>query len=275
MPRPQITRLLDRPGGRTLLGLAASAYLTGKERRLCVVHRSGGAWVHRHGKRSVVESKIALAPPEELDRRVAEAFLHTYDVKAGDVVVDIGSGVGRETVMLARRVGPSGRVISVEAFPSTFAMLEAAVARNRLTNVTAVQAAIGAEDGHVQLVQLDEHTHNRIDADGAGGGAISVPALKMVSLLETCGVDRVDFLKMNIEGAEGPSLVAMGPDLTRIAHAAISCHDFVVELFDGDESYRTVDTVTECMEGQGFTIERRLDDPRPYIRDTIYATGPA
>lgn len=251
------------------MGLAASAYLTAAERRPCWVHRSAGAWVHHHGARTIVEDRIVLASPEELDRRAAELFLARYQVQPGEVVMDIGAGVGRETVTFASLVGPTGRVVAVEAHPRTFAMLEATVARNRLANVTAVQAAVGAVDGTVQMAELEEHTHNRVTEGTAGG--VSVPARTLASLFDACGVDHVDLLKMNIEGAEGPALVAFADELgPRVRHAVISCHDFVAEL-TGDDTYRTLETVQACLADAGFATHRRADDPRPYARDTIYA----
>ena len=268
MARPQVTRLLDRPGGRALLGLAATAVLTIRERRPCRV-RYTGAWIHRHGDRTVVESKIVLTSPEALDARVDEMFLTEYTPAPGDVVVDVGASVGRETAYLSRLVGPTGRVIAVEAHPRTFAMLESMVALNGLTNVTTTLRAIGADDSPVFLTDDEtDHTRNRVSSSRTG---VRVDGTTLIGLMEEVGIDRIDFLKMNIEGAEGPAIVAMGDRLGVVAHACISCHDFVADLY-GDETYRTKETVRAAFANAGFVTTSR-DDPRPHIRDVVYAAA--
>ena len=57
-------------------------------------------------------------------------------------------------------------------------------------------------------------------------GTIRVPAQPLPELLRE--LDHVDFLKMNIEGAETLALEGMGmPTAGKIANATISCHDFI------------------------------------------------
>ena len=60
----------------------------------------------------------------------------------GATVADIGAGSGYMTVRLARAVGPSGRVYANDLQPGMLQLLEKAIARERLTNVTPVLGAI-------------------------------------------------------------------------------------------------------------------------------------
>lgn len=270
MARPQLTKVLDRPGGRAVLALAASVLLTVRERRLCRVSY-GGAWIHRHGDRTVIEAKLILTSPEELDARVDEMFLTSYRPGPGDIVVDVGASVGRETAHFSRLVGPSGRVIAVEAHPATYEMLEMLIAHNGFDNVTPVQRAVGADDSPVYLTDdQEDHTRNRVSSEDTG---VRVAGVSLAGLMDEVGIDRIDFLKMNIEGAEGPAIVAMGDQLSVVAHACISCHDFVADLF-GDERYRTKDMVRQAFESAGFSVTSRADD-RLHVRDIVYATRPS
>lgn len=270
MPKVELTRILDRLGGRAILGVAASALLTIKGRRLCRVHYVKGAWVHRHGERTIIESKLILTSPEELDARVCEMFLPVYRPQPGDVVLDVGASVGRETVLFSRLVGPSGRVIAVEAHPATFAMLKETIRRNGLTNVTAMHRAVGADNSTVFMTDdSEDHTRNRVSHGKTG---VRVPGVALSDLMDEVGITRIDFLKMNIEGAEGPSITAMGPQLATVANACISCHDFVADL-TGDETYRTKEVVRGAFAAVGFSTSSRADD-RLFIRDVVYASWP-
>ena len=49
-----------------------------------------------------------------------------YQPKPGDTVVDVGAGMGDDTLVFSRMVGPSGRVFSFEAHPDTFRCLQKA-----------------------------------------------------------------------------------------------------------------------------------------------------
>ena len=71
------------------------------------------------------------------------------ELKPGDVVLDVGSGTGLSYPALSAAVGPGGRVLGVEQSPEMFALAEARVRREGLTNVWQVCAA--AEE--VQLPQ--------------------------------------------------------------------------------------------------------------------------
>ncbi len=76
------------------------------------------------------------------DRNTWDAFLYGYRPEPGDTILDLGAGVGGEARLLSRLVGPSGRVVSVEAHPRMFGCLRRTIELNRLSNVTAVHRAM-------------------------------------------------------------------------------------------------------------------------------------
>jgi hypothetical protein len=76
---------------------------------------------------------------------------------------------------------------------------------------------------------------------------------------------------MNSEGAELAALRGMSRMLPRTNNVAISCHDFRADV-TGLDWQRTVAPVTEILNDAGFNLDRRIEDVRPWIRDTIYGT---
>jgi len=91
-------------------------------------------------------------------------------------------------------------------------------------------------------------------------------------LLEGWELGRVDFLKMNIEGAEAAALAGLGRNAGRVRHVTVSCHDFLADR-GGDPANRTSETVRRVLAGYGFTVNgRRPGDRRHWTRFYLYGT---
>jgi FkbM family methyltransferase len=220
--------------------------------------------------------------------------------------MDIGAGVGEETLTLSRAVGEHGKIICVEAHPRTFRCLEKLVQYNRLENVIPIHAAI-AEPGRstVSIENGNEYLANRIGSVGApsvgvsrtkvgsvgvgrigiGSGAVhvglTVPALTIDQLCQRLNLARIHFLKMNIEGAERLAIQGMSTALQRTNILCISCHDFLAKRNSaGDEVgaqtaesfYRTKDLVRQFLQKSGLkVVERNAPALPPYIQDQLWA----
>jgi hypothetical protein len=103
--------------------------------------------------------------------------------------------------------------------------------------------------------------------NGAEGHVVE--AVTLDELAERVGADRIDLLKMNIEGAERLALRGMAGIAPRVRHVVVSCHDFRADRGHGDV-FRTRVEVTEALAEMGFDFTSRPDDPRPWVRDTVY-----
>jgi FkbM family methyltransferase len=205
-----------------------------------------------------------LLKPAQFDSDL-EIFLWDYTPADGDVILDIGAGTGTEAVRLSRLVGPTGRVIAVEAHPDTFAVLAKVSAANRIHNITTVEAAVAGVAGTLHITDNDEVGSNTLFGDGA----IEVRATTIDDIIAECHVERVDFLKMNIEGAERLAIQGMDHTVARVERMAISCHDFL-----GTEWGATRSVVYRWLIDQGFQVRSRPDDPRRWCQDYLYASRP-
>jgi FkbM family methyltransferase len=164
--------------------------------------------------------------------------------------VDVGAGTGWETLFFSRSVGMSGRVISIEAHPRTFRCLSKMCEKNRLKNVTLVEAAVVDREREVQIGDSAEHEANSIIKVDSG---IRVPGTTLDSIFRSLGLSRVDFLKMNIEGAERLALSGMGQMAQKTKYACIACHDFLANE-GGPDELRTKADVIRFLKQNGFTV---------------------
>ena len=257
---------LNRPGFRPILAALATIIATVRVGKLCKVSYEG-EWVQRFPSCTLVEPRLTLWTPEALEKLFFDLWMHQYLPKEGDTIVDVGAGTGWETLFFSRSAGVSGRVISIEAHPRTFRCLAKMCEKNRLENVTLIQAAVADREGEVQLSDSDEHEGNSVIKTGSG---IRVPATTLDSIFRSLGLSRVDFLKMNIEGAERLALSGMGEMVQKTKNVCISCHDFLAEE-GGPNELRTKADIIAFLKQNGFAVSLRESEGR-WIRDFVYGT---
>jgi len=137
---------------------------------------------------------------------------------------------------------------------------------NRLENVTLVHVAVADREGQVQLSDSPEHEGNSIIGGFSG---IRVVCTTLDHIFRSLGLSRVDFLKMNIEGAERFALAGMGEMVQKTKNVCISCHDFLANE-GGPNEMRTKADVIAFLKQNGFVVSLRESDGRCNVRDYVY-----
>jgi len=133
---------------------------------------------------------------EELD------FLRAH-TPAGGVFVDVGANVGTYALVLARHVGPAGKVIAIEPHPVTHARLRFNTTASGFSQARLVAAAAGPSDGELMIeTDGDNLGASHIVSDPTSVKAIKVPSLRLQRILLEAGVAAVDTLKIDVEGFE-------------------------------------------------------------------------
>jgi ubiquinone/menaquinone biosynthesis C-methylase UbiE len=72
---------------------------------------------------------------DDWHRRYAEQFVAAVPVRSGDLVLDAGTGTGFAACAIARRVGPTGRVLAVDLSEGMLAHAREFLAHQRIENV--------------------------------------------------------------------------------------------------------------------------------------------
>jgi len=131
-------------------------------------------------------------------------------VPSGGRIVDLGSHIG--TFALA--VAATGRqVVAVEASPRNFALLSASRRENRFDNLTLVHAAVSDKPGSLRFFANGPFGY--VTQGESQAGSVNVPAIVVDDLLVRMRWERVDFIKIDIEGSEVAGLLGMSRLLTR------------------------------------------------------------
>jgi FkbM family methyltransferase len=138
------------------------------------------------------------------------------------------------------------------------------VLANGLANVLLEQCAVTASPQQVFIEDRERHERNTISGEWSEGRRREpVEGEPLDELRRRHGLERIDFLKMNIEGAEAAALDGMTETIGVTRHVCIACHDFL--------GLPTRDRVIAFLRDHGFAIETRSGDPREFVRDHVHA----
>lgn len=165
-------------------------------------------------------------------------------LKPGDCFVDVGANVGYFSLLGSRLVGQSGRVVSIEAVPRTFAVLRKNLNANGAENVRALNMA--AWDREETLTFF-------VSPDTINGTSTAVPSLAQArglceqcvvraaplwSLLQPDEIAAARLIKIDVEGVErrvidglGPILETSRTDLEVVIEVSIDAFEEVVAFF--------------------------------------------
>jgi len=137
----------------------------------------------------------------EGERFIEERHVLRTLMRPGMTVVDVGANIGYYMLLAEQCVGPSGKIICIEPSVENLPELRRNVQENGLTNVTLIEVALGAEDGEVGL---------KAGINSGVADASQAPYVVPVRRLDAIMTERIDFLKIDVEGYEGQVIAGAG-----------------------------------------------------------------
>jgi FkbM family methyltransferase len=194
-----------------------------------------------------------------------------YQPQNGDVVIDVGAGVGEETIVLSKLVGPTGKVFAIEAHPKTFEALKINTEKNNLSNVILINQAISDSEGHIFIQNINNSLANKITSV-KNIDTFKVESITFDSLVDKYKIDKIDFVKVNIEGAEQLLIKGLDKAIPKLSRIAISCHDFRY-YNEGDEFFKTKEKVLSFFNQHKYLIRQR-ETTIALLDDYVYASWP-
>ena len=124
-------------------------------------------------------------------------------IKPGMTIVDIGANIGLYSVIAGKLTGKNGRVFSFEPEKKNFEYLNKNVNANNLKNVQVDTTAISNEKATRNLFLFSDNTGSYSLVDNRKTNiSVQVQTDTLDNILKLKAIDHVDFIKMDIEGAE-------------------------------------------------------------------------
>lgn len=163
----------------------------------------------------------------------------------GDSFIDVGANIGYFSALAARRVGPSGRVLAVEASPAVFASLSETVTLNGIgERVRCVNKAASATRGEIAVYAGPNHNiglTTTVQTRGFEQQGV-VDALPLDELVTRDELRSARLVKIDVEGGEDQVLAGMHAFLTECREDA----ELLIELSPlwwSDSTKRPIDVL--------------------------------
>lgn len=182
-------------------------------------------------------NRNALKILEEVfvDRRYSGCFPFYEEA----VVVDVGAHYGYFSLFASRNLDPKSTIISLEPSPSNYKILSKNILDCKVKNVQLLDKAIGAETGE-QTLHLGRSVNHSLIKDysllSEESNSVQVDVLDLEGLMSSYNLGKIDFLKMDCEGAEYDILLkASEPILKKIKVISMEFHDLKTKGLTGND----------------------------------------
>lgn len=148
------------------------------------------------------------------------------ELQEGDTVVDIGANIGSFSLYAMKK---AGKIFAYEPAPVSFWLLETNVKMNNALNIKLFRKAVTREEGSITL---------GISKEGSSGNSsyiksetnVVVPATNLKAIMEENGIKKIDFLKVDCEGAEYDIILTTPPAIyKKIKKIALEYHKITEE----------------------------------------------
>lgn len=194
-------------------------------------------------------------------------------LRPGGVFLDVGANAGLYSVLAAKRVGPGGRVIAFEPAQANVELLKRNIEMNALSNVTIISKAVGDKVGQCQFAVSRDGAMNSLAQTGHPGQKIeNWQTIEMTTLdaaLQELKLPRIDFIKIDVEGAEKLVFEGARETLTAFPNAVIL---FEAANIAATSFNYTAKSLLAELQRQGFALScfdgaekkalANLEDPR-------------
>lgn len=130
-------------------------------------------------------------------------------VEDSAVCIDVGANIGLYSLALSV-LAPNGHIHAFEPSPDAFAYLEKNLAQNGVTNVSVSPLALGSSDQSVRFHEIPFFTAGSFTVDKScfltseilGSNYFEAPCTTLDDFIQTNGLERVDLVKIDVEGGE-------------------------------------------------------------------------
>ncbi|MFQ3597207.1 MAG: FkbM family methyltransferase [Chloroherpetonaceae bacterium] len=147
-------------------------------------------------------------------------------LKSGDMVLDIGANVGYIALEMAKCVGASGKVFAFEPDAKNFALLKRNLELNPDCNIEPIALAVSDTNAPLRLyksiIDFNDSAHSTLPSEKHSVDFIEIPTTTIDDFVQSRGVQKLNAIKIDIEGAEMSAFRGMRQTLSRFRPIVIS-----------------------------------------------------
>ncbi|HEX7258644.1 MAG TPA: FkbM family methyltransferase [Nitrososphaeraceae archaeon] len=187
-------------------------------------------------------------------------IIEKFQPKDGGIVVDVGAHYGRYSLIAAKRVGPKGKVIAIEADPENFDMLNKNIKLNESSkeNVITLNYAASSNQSKVKLSIPEKQSGGQtiyssiIPNRAAAEKFVEVNANTLDNLLHEndISLERINWIKIDVEGAELEVLKGTSEVLSKSKDISL-----LIEIHNVDDEKTLYEPIMDLLKNYNFKIE--------------------
>lgn len=183
-------------------------------------------------------------------------------IQPGMTVIDVGANIGVYSFSAALRVGAEGMVLAIEPFSGCIRCLKETCRINQISSVKICAGAASDRDGTARLSLSEISELNQVadetDPFMKTGSFEEVPCFTLDSLSDRENLQRLDFLKIDVEGHE--MSVLAGSEKTLSQFAPIVIYENIASQQDSKK------TVANYLKSKGYRLFRYQAGDRKLIQ---------
>ncbi len=226
---------------------------------------------YKYGDKSKMSKIIDVEKFFFLYEILSELFVYSeyfkyQDLKEGDVVIDAGANIGGFVVQAAQKVGKSGKIYAIEPNEENRQTLKKNLELNNIENCEILSDALWSEKCTKEFfISHRPGEHTLIDYEGDSNfqkkDVTTIHCERLDDLIKKHNINKVDYLKMDIEGAEIEAMKGATEFLkTQNPFLLIEA----LHEVDGSPSYHKI---VPYLENLGYKMLKEVDN----YRGTIFA----
>lgn len=153
--------------------------------------------------------KIFLDPNDSLHLSINGTYgeidtnIFKNHIRKGNFVVDVGANIGYFSLIFAKLVNMEGQVFAFEPEPQNFELLKKNFSINNYQNIVCERKAVSDKNGNLRLYLSESSGKHSIFRNNAHKNSINVECIKLDDYFEEKKlIDKIDFVKIDVEGAE-------------------------------------------------------------------------
>jgi FkbM family methyltransferase len=214
--------------------------------------------------------KMKLDPYDLVSRNVLETgeweprSIHAVaeHLPMSGTFIDVGAHIGYYSLQAASMAGPNGHVISIEPNPQTLPKLRGNIGASNAQTVSVWPVACADKESTLQFYAAPESntgessfSKENASQEGAAPVAYSVRARRLDAIVKEAKLQRVDVIKIDVEGAEFEVLQGASQTLDHFRPVLI------IELVQDQlkSMGSSIDQVTQFLVSHGYVQSRRVD----------------